>query len=575
LPEAIVKAIVLDGGEPAVVPNAVQATEDDLRIFAQYGAIEPPYQPRALLNRVAQSTLLRPCVDAMAACVAGFGVRLECTLDPDAPDFREKLEQALDQQAMAEGDPDGKPRPDTDAEAATLPARIRAERARIESFLEFACAESSFVDLRVRSEFDEESTGNAYWEVVRSFDGHPCQFVYVPSESMRLMRVENAFVEVEEKRRASPLGYITKKVRRRFRRFVQVLYGAFVAYFKEFGDERVMSARTGHYYANLDELAKREPGAAPATEIAHFRIPFPTTAYGVPRWIGALPSLLGARAADEVNYDYWDNSACPPLAVLVSGGTLANGAADRITSYIQDNLKGRHNHHKILVLEAESGGGSLSGAGSGNRVRIEIRELNRQTDAIFMEYRRECAKDVRQQFRLPPILTGNSDDYNRATSESALAYAEQQVFQHKRAGFDYWANRYLLPALDARYHRLVSNSPVATDSAGVSDALQKLGDYLTVNEGRKIGRDVFKDAHLPQLDDAWANVPPALLKAGVAGPAADGGDLLAGAKRLVQLRAALAEVEGRADYAALGAARVAEAAHVVKVPDAEFASWLS
>ena len=573
--EAVVKAIVYDGGEPAVVPNAVPATEDDLRIFSQYGAIPPPYDPRALLNRVEQSTLLRPCLDAMATCVAGFGYRLECTLDPDAPEFRERAAEALDQQAMAGGDKDGAPRLDTDAEVSTLPARIRAERARLEAFFEFVCAESSFVDLRVRSEFDEESTGSAYWEVVRSFDGKPCQFVYVPSDSMRLMRVEPRHIEVEERRRASPIGYVSRKVRRRFRRFVQVLYGAFQAYFKEFGDERVMSARTGHYYAGIDELAEIEPGAAPATEIAHFRLPFPTTAYGVPRWIGALPSVLGARAADEVNYDYWDNNAVPPLAVLVSGGALAAGAADRVTNYVRDNLKGRHNHHKILVLEAEGAGGALTGGGAGNRVRIEIRELNQQKDGVFLEYRRECAKDVGQQFRIPPILRGDSSDYNRATAEAALAYAEQQVFQHKRATFDYWVNRFLMPALDARYHRFVSNSPVATDSAGVSEALQKLGDYIAVNEGRKIAKDVFKEADLPQLDEPWANVPPGLLKAGVAGPAADGGDLLAGAKRLVQLRAALVEAEGRADYAALGAARSAEAEHVVKIPDAEFATWVS
>ena len=65
--------------------------QDDLQIFAQYGAIEPPQQPRALLNRVAQSTLLRPCVDALATCIAGFGYRLECMIDPNAPDFRATL----------------------------------------------------------------------------------------------------------------------------------------------------------------------------------------------------------------------------------------------------------------------------------------------------------------------------------------------------------------------------------------------------------------------------------------------------------------------------------------------------
>jgi PBSX family phage portal protein len=577
--EVVVKATVLDAGTGR--SNASPTTEDDLRVFEEYGAILPPYDPNMLVRMFERSSTLRPNVDAYCTNIDGFGHKLVPTVDPDAPEARDKVRDALVLEKLADGEPvSDVSDADVDAELATLKARIHHEWLRLDQFFKNVCAETSFVELRKRSRHDLEVTGNAYWEVIRDAGGDVCQLVYVPSVSMRLLRADPRYVETREKRKVSDLSYRRVRVLRRYRRFVQVIMGQFVAHFKEFGDERAVSAKTGRIYRDAAALNAAEPtqDGSPtlqATEILHFRVHTSTSAYGVPRWIGATLSVLGGRAAEEVNHAYFDNKAVPPLAVLVSGGSLAKGAADRITNYIKDNIKGRDNFHSVLVLEAEPAAGALAGA-AGSRVRIEIRELNAQKDGLFLEYQRECALAIGNQFRLPKLLRGDAADVNRATAEAALAYAERQVFAGERGGEDHAVNRWILPAVDCRYHEFVSNSPVATDSETLAEALSKLGDYVSVNEGRRVAGKIL-DEEFSNLDEEWANAPPELLKAGVTGPVAEqGGDagLLNEAKRLVKIRAALAEAEGRASKAALAAARREGAEHVVHVPAEEFSTWV-
>lgn len=572
--ESVVKASVIDVGTGK--SNAVPNAEDDLRVFEQYGAIVPPYDPAMLVRMFERSSTLRPNIDAYCTNIDGFGHKLVPTIDPDATDARDKVRDALVLEKLADGNPvSDVSNTDIDAELATLKTRVQQEKLRVDQFFKNVCAESSFVELRQRTRQDLEVTGNAYWEVIRDGGGQVCQIVHVPSVSMRLLRADPKYVETWERRKVSDISYRRVRVMRRYRRFVQVIFGQFVGHFKEFGDERCLSAKSGKFYRDFGELNEAEPQSAQATEILHFKIHASTTAYGVPRWIGATLAVLGGRAAEEVNATYFDNKAVPPLAVLVSGGMLAKGAADRITNYIRDNIKGRDNFHSVLVLEAEGSGGALASAG-GARTRIEIKELNAQKDGLFLEYQRESALSVGNQFRLPKLLRGDAADVNRSTADAALAYAERQVFAGERGKEDHAINRGILPAIDCRFHEFVSNSPVATDSETLADALSKLGDYVSVNEGRRVAADIF-DQEIGPIEEEWANLPPEMLKAGVAGPVAErGGEggLMNEAKNLVRLRAALAEAEGRQGRSALAAARREGAEQVFEVPAEEFSTWI-
>lgn len=73
----------------------------------------------------------------------------------------------------------------------------------------------------------------------------------------------------------------------------------------------------------------------------------------MPRWVGALLAVLGSRQMEEVNYLYCESKSVPPLALLISGGRLSGSSVPRIERFIEENLKGRANFHKMLILEAE------------------------------------------------------------------------------------------------------------------------------------------------------------------------------------------------------------------------------
>src|SRR5262249_8333624 len=151
--------------------------------------------------------------------------------------------------------------------------------------------------------------------------------------------------------------------------------------------ERVLSRKTGMFFRSVEDLVAADPDDGPATEVLHFKLHNARSAYGTPRWIGNLLSVLGTRQAEEVNFLYFTNKSVPPLALLVSGGRLSAQSVPRIESFIENHLKGKNNWHRILVLEAESPstGGGLDHTG---RMKIELKPLTsaQQQDALFGNY---------------------------------------------------------------------------------------------------------------------------------------------------------------------------------------------
>ena len=225
--QAILKAVVLGGQtqDPASLPGG----EPSSNTFTTTGALEPPYDPEALCLLMEHSNSLRQNVDAYATNIDGFGHRLEPAIDFDAEDADEQVGDCIYLERMAARDR-GELGDDVvlDATPEEIAARrkdlrrlARIERARLDSFFEFCCFDHSFVDLRRRSRQDLEITGNAYWEVLRNAKGEVARLVYVPSHTVRLMPLDAAPTEVEERVRVSPVSFEATTTRRRMRRAQQ------------------------------------------------------------------------------------------------------------------------------------------------------------------------------------------------------------------------------------------------------------------------------------------------------------------------------------------------------------------
>ncbi len=516
--QTILKAVVVGAraGDPASRPGGEDLTE----AFAASGALWPPYDPEALCLLMEHSNSLRQNVDAYATNIDGYGHRFDPAIDFDADDADQRVADCIYLERVAardrgELDAGATLEPIADEVAARkreLQQLARIERARLESFFDFCCFDHSFVDLRRRTRQDLEVCGNAFWEVLRDGRGEVARLVYVPSFTVRLLPLDRSPTDVEDRIRVSPVSLDTVTVRHRLRRYVQI-QGTDRVFFKSFGDPRVVSRRTGQVFDNAEALADADASDGTATELLHFAIHSPRSPYGVPRWVGTLLSVLGSRQMEEVNFLYFENKSVPPLALLVSGGRLSDASVPRIERFIEENLKGKANFHKVLILEAEGGG-----TGDQARAKIELRPLTdaQQQDALFQVYDERNIDKVGSAFRLPKLLRGESKDFNRATAESALRFAEDQVFQPERDEFDFLMNRRLLADMGIRFWRFRSQTPVTRDPERMTEMVEKLVrvGVLTPEEGRALAGDIF-NREFRKIGDDWTKRPITLTLAGI------------------------------------------------------------
>lgn len=582
--QAILKAVVVGAraGDPASRPGGEDLTE----AFAASDALCPPYDPEALCLLMEHSNSLRQNVDAYATNIDGFGHRFEPAIDFDADDADRRVADCIYLERVAardRGEIDAGAALDPTAdEVATLKRDLqqlaRIERARLESFFDFCCFDHSFVDLRRRTRQDLEVCGNAFWEVLRDARGEVARLVYVPSFTVRLLPLDRSPTEVEDRIRVSPVSFDTVTVRHRLRRYVQI-QGTDRVFFKSFGDPRVVSRCTGQVFDSAEAIIEADVSDGAATELIHFAIHSPRSPYGVPRWVGALLSVLGSRQMEEVNFLYFENKSVPPLALLVSGGRLSEASVPRIERFIEENLKGKANFHKVLILEAEG-----SGASDQARAKIELRPLTdaQQQDALFQVYDERNIDKVGGTFRLPKLLRGESKDFNRATAESALRFAEDQVFQPERDEFDFLMNRRLLADMGIRFWRFRSQTPVTRDPERMTEMVEKLVrvGVLTPEEGRALAGDIF-NREFRKIGDDWTKRPITLTLAGIQTGVEDlrarsaKGTLADDARALVRLRGELEAEEERLAASRLDLARryLQSEAERVKVPAAEFDAW--
>jgi PBSX family phage portal protein len=570
-------------------PASLAAGEDLSSAFTSAGALAPPYDPESLCLILEHSNSLRQNVDAYATNIDGFGHRFDPAIDFDAEDADRRIADCimLERQAARErgelaADQSLEPSED---EVATrkreLQSLARTEKARLESFFDFCCFDHSFVDLRRRTRQDLEVTGNAYWEVLRNNRGELARLVHVSSHSVRLLPLDSEPVEVEEKIRVSPVAYEVVTARRRLRRFVQI-QGTERVFFKSFGDPRIVSKQTGGIFPDAGSLLRSRPGDAPATELLHFAIHSPRSPYGIPRWVGTLLSVLGSRQMEEVNYLYFENKSVPPLALLVSGGRLSETSIPRIERFIEENLKGKSNWHKILILEAEG----ASGGGENARAKIELRPLTdaQQQDALFQLYDERNIDKVGSAFRVPRLLRGDSKDFNKSTAESALRFAEDQVFQPERDEFDFLINRKLFADMGIRFWRFRSQTPVTRDPERMTAMVERLVrvGVLTPEEGRVLASDIF-NREFRKIGDDWVKRPITLTLAGIQGGASEllarkqDAGLLNDARKLLRLREELENEEKRLSAERMALARQyfsgGDDAVRIEVPRHELASW--
>lgn len=503
-----------DSGRSRDASNAESAPDEQDKVWVGVGIIPPPYEPYTLLHLFEHSSALRQCVDSYATNIDAFGHRFEPVVDLDASDVDERVRGYIYARRASKSpetvlNPDAQLPTPTDAEVAAakleLKEQMRAERLRLEHFFDYASMDLSFSALRRRARQDVESLGNAYWEVIRDSNGKVCGFEHLPAFTVRHMPADRHTTEVKARVKVNEFDYADETVHKRFRRYVQC-FEMQVTYFKEFGDPRVLSARSGKFYKDKEDLIRAEKEAPlMATEVLHMKVHSSKSSYGIPRWTGTMLSVLGSRQAEEVNLDYFENKSVPPMAVLVQGGRMTDDTVKRLEKVIEEKIKGKKNFHKLLVLEAENMGGMDNG-----RTKIDLKPLtsSQHNDALFQNYDERNIDKVGQSYRLPRMLRGDIRDFNRATADAALEFAESQVFRPERDDFDFMMNRKVLPELNIRYWKFKSNSAANQNPSELADMVSKLltAGAIVPAEARDIASQIFSRP-LQKIAAPWTQLP--------------------------------------------------------------------
>lgn len=424
----------------AVILNGTDAYPDDTfageyaggSIGSGVAIIEPTYKPGTLYALTTQNNILLQCIEAMEVNIDGTGHSID----------------------LIEGQPVNE-----------------TEKQMLEDFFKNPYPDKSMKAIRRAIRRDIEATGNGYMEIMRNVEDTVMLINHADANYTRLLRLDDPIVVTRKVTRGG--SEIDVTLRARPRRFVQNTNGKKI-YFKEFGTTRDLDRETGLWAPETTRL----PADKRASELYHFvGNKEPRTAYGTPRWINQLPSVLGSRKAEEHNLDFFDSGGIPPVLIVVSGGSLGTGVKESLQAHLSPNK----NKHRAAIVEAVSTSGSLDSAGTVN-VKVERFGAERQQDAMFQKYDQATEDHVRVSFRLPPLFVGKASDYNFATAYTAYMIAEAQVFSPEREEFDDIMNSTICHALGAKSYRFRSLPMTLTDVANQLKALEMVIDNLVSGE---------------------------------------------------------------------------------------------
>ncbi len=422
----VIKAIT---GSSAIESRVIE--EDEFQGMYEDGTIlEPLYNPELLTRLPEYSDILQQCIDAYKTNMVGFGVNFD--YDIDVKDDEEKK------------------------------ISLNKEWMRYENFFKYCNLDESFTSLMKKVIDDRERIGWGAIEVIEDGAGYPSGLEHIPAYKIRLCKKERDAIPITTTIQNEDGKEIEITISKKFRRFVQIVENKRV-YFKEFGDPRTLNYETGLYEEST--LPEKK-----ASSILFFRIYCPYTPYGLPRYIGQLLNIQGNRKAEELNYTYFMDGRHMPMAVIVENGKLTPASIDLLT-----DIKGDRARHKYLILEAEGleNEVQIGDEDTKSKVSIRIEKLAEmlEKDGLFQEYCKNNRDKIRSAFRLHPIYTGESQDYTRATADTARQVTEEQVFQPERKELAFQINNTLKRALQIKEVSMKFVAPTISNQVEIAEAV--------------------------------------------------------------------------------------------------------
>lgn len=374
-----------------------------------FGVVTPPYNLDYLAKLYEISSPHYSAVNAKVANIVGLGFKLVET---------GKTKRTFE--AISE-------------EAKRKKARVKLANHHEElvELLEDFNEEDNFVEVLVKVWRDYEATGNGYLEVGRKRDGTIGYVGHIPSQTMRVRRDRDGFVQV---------------------------VGHRVQYFANFGATKTSPVRN----PVASEVQSRP------NEVIHIKKYSPTnTYYGIPDIIAAKQAVAGNEFASRFNIDYFENKAVPRHLIIVKGAKFGPTAQSDLVKFFQTNLKGENHRSLIIPLPADQGENKVD-------FKIEAIEANVQ-DSSFNNYRKANVADILMAHRVPITKVSTAEGVNLAVARDADKTFKEQVCGPEQRMFEKKINRILREFTDAFEFKL--NEMTLTDA----DTQSKIDERMVKN----------------------------------------------------------------------------------------------
>lgn len=432
--------------------------------------LAPPVDLRGLKELEKHSNILPQCVRAYKNNVAGFGIGVK---------YKDDLEETPEMQS---------------------------EYTRAEELIELLNTEQDTKEVFEDIIEAREIFGISYLEVIRNLAGEVSQVDFIKdTPTVTKTYPIEPFIDTDFFYKGR-----TEKRRKKYCKYRQTVCGTTV-YFKEFGDPRIMDKKNGKYIPEGETLSLTDQ----ANEIIEFAIG--TEPYGEVRWIGQILGVDGSRKAEGLNNSYFENGRHTPLLIMIKGGTLTEESFTKLQAYMND-IKGEAGQHAFMILEAENADNRADFDGE-KQPEIEIKDLASilQKDELFQEYIDNSRRRVQSAFQLPDLYVGYTQDFNRATSQTAMEVTEKQVFQPERKSLAWVINNRLLNEYGFRYVEAYFKEPDISnpdDLAKILNITERAGG-LTPNKAKEITYSIMGDSFEPYEGD-WGDTPLAFSKTQVA-----------------------------------------------------------
>lgn len=368
--------------------GSTQVDDNIITGYDAFGVVSPPYNLDYLAKLYEISSPHKAAVDAKAANIVGLGYKFV-----ETPKTKRTIENIT-------GD---------DKKLKRVTKALAIHREELLDTFETFNEEDTFTEILVKIWRDYEVTGNGYLEISRKKDGSIGYLGHIPSQTMRIRRKRDGFVQIS---------------------------GDKAAFFANFGAGAVDPE------TEKPKNVTNPIGTGKVNEVIHIKKYSPTSSfYGIPDIVAAKQAIAGNEFAARFNLDYFENKAIPRHVITLKGAKLGTRAEQQLLEFFETSLKGQ-NHRSLYI--------PLPGDSDEGKVEFKIDDVGPSIqDSSFNNYRKANLADILMVHRVPITKISVSEGASLAVAKDADKTFKEQVCAPEQKIFEKKLNRIVKEMTDA------------------------------------------------------------------------------------------------------------------------------